>query len=374
MEINYYLSFCLAPGVGPKRFQNLIRIFGSAEKAWQGGSEEFKKAGVGKVNFAKFGAFRKTFDINEYLEKLRKARVEFIPLGDIYYPKHLSKIDSPPIGLFVKGNKKLLLSPSPKSSPVEGEGIALQTIAVVGARKITSYGKQVTESLVSELVSAGFVIVSGMALGVDGIAHKSALQAQGRTLAVLGCGVDCPYPRENEKLYEEILDSNGLITSEYPLGMPANTGTFPARNRIIAGVSSAVLITEAAEDSGSLITARHAIDQGKIVFAVPGPITSRMSDGTLKLLKQGAVLVRSADDILEALNIKNKIVNIKNTYKISNISKGEQKILEVLEVEGRTIDEISKLTNMKISKLSTILSEMEIKGLIRNSGGKFSVI
>src|SRR3990167_8803755 len=167
-----------------------------------------------------------------------------------------------------------------------------------------------------------------------------------------GFGVDCTYPRENQNLYEEILDSGGLIISEYPLGMLANKGTFPARNRIIAGISLAVLVTEAGKDSGSLITASNAASQGRTVFAVPGPITSRMSDGTSKLLKEGAVLVSSAEDILETLNIKKQIANSKNTYQILNMSKLEQKIFEVLENEEATIDEISKLIKIPVGKLS----------------------
>ena len=357
-ERNFSLGFSLAPRIGPKGFQKLIRSFGLVEKAWKGSSSGFKKAGIGEKAFAKFDEFRRGFDVREYLRKLKRARVEFIPFGGKYYPERLKKIDSPPIGLFTKGNQKLL--------------IGTQIIAVVGARKTTSYGREVTENLVGELCSSGFVIVSGMALGVDGVGHKSAIDNRGSTIAILGCGVDCPYPRENEKLYEEILDSNGLIVSEYPLGMPANQGTFPARNRIIAGISMAVLITEAAEDSGSLITAAHAAKQGKPVFAVPGPITSQMSKGSLNLLKQGAILVSSAEDILKELNIKNKILNIKDTYKKSNINKTEQKIIECLESEERTIDEISNLTKIPIAKLSIILSEMELKGIVKNLSGKFS--
>lgn len=359
MEINYYLAFSLAPGVGPKGFQKLIRLFGSAERAWKGSSSNFKKAGVGKVNFAKFNEFRKTFDTREYLNKLRKARVEFIEYGSKFYPARLAKIDSPPIGLFVRGNKKLLIEEN--------------LIAVVGARKITSYGRQVTENLVAELCSPGFIIVSGMALGVDATAHESAIQAQGRTLAVLGCGVDCPYPRENDSLYEEIIDSSGLIISEYPLGMPASQGTFPARNRIIAGISRAVLITEAAQDSGSLITAAHAVKQGKPVFAVPGPISSRMSDGTARLIKNGAILVTSARDILE--NFQFPITNFQSINQLNNLqlTKIEQKIFKVLENEERTIDEIARLTKIPISKLSIIISEMEIKGLVSSFSGKFAI-
>lgn len=358
-ENDYALCFSYAPGVGPKRFQNLIRALGSAKKAWKAGAVIFKKAGIGEVSFAKFDEFRRTFDVEKCKEKLTKAKVQFIAFGQKEYPKNLAEIDNPPIGLFVKGDRNLLSHSS--------------KIAVVGTRKTTSYGLQVTSTLVSELCSAGFTIVSGMALGIDGIAHKTAIENQGATIAVLGCGVDCPYPRENERLYEEILDSNGLIISEYPLGMQANRGTFPARNRIIAALSSAVLITEAAEDSGSLITAQHAAKQGKPVFAVPGPITSQMSKGTLKLLKQGAILVSSVEDILDELKVKShKSKSKSSSQKLKVLNKNEQSVLEALENEEMTVDEISKLTRIPISKLSTVLSGMELAGLIKNSAGKFS--
>ncbi len=371
-EKNSTLGFSLGNGVGPKRFQSLLKLFGSAKLAWNGGAPEFKKAGIGGVNFAKFGSFRKEFVLNEYLQKLKNAKVEFIPFGDRLYAESLRKLPDPPIGLFVKGNKKLLLKQN--------------SIGVVGARKITSYGRQVTENLVRELCSADFTIVSGMAMGVDGVAHKSAIENDGSTIAVLGCGVDCPYPKENERLYEEILDSNGLIISEYPLGMPASQGTFPARNRIIAALSQAILITEAAEDSGSLITAEWAIRLNKKVFAVPGPITSQMSRGAIKLLKQGAVLVSSAEDILDELSIKNlpaggqgKKVNIKNTrsinsgqaYKILNISKEEEKIIKAIESERLTIDEISKMTKISARKLLVVISGLEMKGIVSQASGKF---
>ncbi len=367
MEGNFALAFSNSSGVGPKSYQRLLKVFGSAENAWNSSSaEKFKEAGVGKVNFAKFEAFKTKFNIANYVEKLRKTKVEFIPYGDKYYPVGLTKIDSPPIGLYVKGDKELLLE--------------TQDIGVVGARKITSYGAQVTENLVSELCRAGFVIVSGMAAGVDAAAHKAAIESDGKTIAVLGCGVDCPYPKENERLYEEILDSNNLVISEYPLGMSANPGTFPARNRIVSALSLAVLITEAAEDSGSLITADHALTQGKTVFAVPGPITSQMSRGSLKLLKQGAVLVSSAEDILEKLKVKNqsaswrtKVKNATQNSKFLNLNKEEQKIIECLENEEMTIDEIARETKIPISKLSIFLSEMELKGMVASNSGKWGV-
>lgn len=357
MDKDYVLGFSLAPGIGPKGFQNLIRIFGSAQAAWNENESNLKNAGVGEKTFKKFEKFRKEFDFLEYSKKLKSAKVRFIPYSDKYYPKSLKKIENPPIGLFVKGNIDLLLSGN--------------CIAVVGARKITTYGRDVTINLVNSLCSNKIIIVSGMALGVDGVAHKTVIDSNGKTIAVLGCGVDCPYPKENEKLYEEILDSGGLIISEYPLGMPANPGTFPARNRIIAGISLAVLVTEAAEDSGSLITAEEAIKQNKKVFAVPGPITSHMSRGALKLLKQGATLVASAEDIFASLKLsatgrsggKTKIQDL-------GLSEIEKKILQIIENEEKTVDEISRLIKIPIAKLSITISQMELGGIVKSSNGK----
>lgn len=355
------LGFSNAPGIGPKSFLKLLKIYGNSKNAWEESSaEKFRTAGVRESTCKKFEEFKRTFEVDTYSIKMKNAKVAFISYESDYYPANLREIDSPPIGLFIKGNVELLTKPN--------------LIGVVGARKITSYGKEVTEKLTSELCSQNFTIVSGMALGVDGIAHKAAIDNKGLTIAVLGCGVDCPYPRENEKLYEEILDKDGLIISEYPLGMSAAKGTFPARNRIIAGISSAVLITEAAEDSGSLITAALALKQGKKVFAVPGQITSQMSRGSLKLIKQGAVMVSSAKDILDELNIKSQAPYSKqnNNSKFSKLSKSEKMILEVLLNEEMTIDEIAKVTEIKIGNLSMILSKMELAGLIKNFGGKIS--
>ncbi|HVZ67001.1 MAG TPA: DNA-processing protein DprA [Patescibacteria group bacterium] len=363
MEENYILGFSNAIGVGPKGFQNLLKVYGSAELAWKEPLEEkYKSAGIGKINYSKFVEFQKTFNISEYLEKLKKTKVEFIPYSAKFYPKKLADIDSPPIGLYIKGNKNLLIESN--------------LLGIVGARKTTTYGIEATISLTNEL-SDSFVIVSGLALGIDATAHKTTLENHGRTIAVLGCGVDCPYPRENENLYEEILDYGGLIISEYPLGMKASAGTFPARNRVIAGISEAVLVTEAAVDSGSLITADYAIKQGKTVFAVPGPINSKMSDGTAKLLKNGAVLVTSAQDIFDNLNLKNQAPNSKQRLnpKLQNLklSKEENKIVEVLN-EEKSIDQIVRETKIPMHKLSIILSEMELKGIIKNSGGKINLI
>lgn len=355
MKVNFTLGFSLAPGVGPKGFQKLLAILGTEKAAWEAIGEDFQKAGIGNAAFEKFEKFRKSFNHSVYYEKMAMSKIEFLGFNEDGYPESLKKISDPPIGLFVKGNLKLLDDKN--------------KIAVVGARKITSYGEQVTESLVRDLSNNLFVIVSGMALGIDAIAHKTAIDAGGQTIAVLGCGVDCPFPLENERLYSEIIDSGGLIVSEYPLGAPPNKGTFPARNRIIAGLSKAVLVTEAAEDSGSLITANLAIEQGKTVFAVPGPITSKTSAGTLELIKQGAIPTSSIEDIQKKLNIK----STGKAKKELVLTKDEELIYKILENEDQTVDEISKRTKLPISVLSVILSGMELNGILRNDSGTFSL-
>src|SRR3989344_4314776 len=191
----YYLAFSLAPGIGPKRFESLLLHFGSAQDAWKGNEKEFSQVGVGKATFAQFNAFRNSFDFKSHQDKLSNKNVQFISRIDSAYPLVLKAIDNPPIGLFVKGD----------IASIE----FAKTIGVVGTRKMTGYGSEVTEQLVSDLVSYGLVIVSGLALGIDAIAHKTAVDSGGKTIAVLGCGVDCCYPRENEHIYRHILESGG---------------------------------------------------------------------------------------------------------------------------------------------------------------------
>lgn len=355
----FYLGFALANDIGPSRFGKLLNYFGSAKAAWSGSESELRAAGLGPKTLEKFKSFRDEFNYQVYLEKLRKTKTDFIALCDSAYPEGLKKLPNPPTVLFVKGDKSCL----------ENE----KTIGVVGARKMTSYGESVTESLVSELVGYGFVIISGMALGVDATAHNSSLKNKGQTIAVLGCGVDCPFPKENERLYEEILDGGGLIVSEYPLGMEPMVGSFPARNRIIAALSLGVLVSEAGEDSGSLITAEWAKRLGKPIFAVPGPITSYQSKGAIKLLKEGGTLVQSAEDILKIINPKSKILNSKQILNFNKLklTREEREVLSLLQSESMDIDEISKKVKFKIMKLNIILSDLEMRGILKNDGGKF---
>lgn len=360
---SYTLAFSVS-NLGPKTFQKAISEFGSSEKAWQAGKREFAAIGIALKTYETFDAFRSSFNIAKYTWQLEKQSVRFVSFFDKLYPESLRKIENPPIGLFAKGNVKLL-------DPSHSFGM---TIGAVGTRKVTQYGRDVTEFLVEDLVKSGACIVSGLALGVDAIAHRTTIQNNGGAIAVLACGVDCCTPSENYSLYLDILKKNGLIVSEYPLSLPPNKGTFLARNRIVAALSDGLLITEAAEGSGSLITADYALKFGKKVFAVPGPITSKMSDGSLKLLKNGAKLVSNVEDIFEELSIENRVLRKKEKIKNLKLSKEEGKIVLLLENEEMTIDELSKNLKLPVSKIFIAISNLELKGIVKNSGGKISTV
>ncbi len=286
-DLPYFVAFSAFPGIGPVRFRLLYDYFGSAKAAWQAPSHEFQKTGLGEKLTASFDHFRKTFELEKYLQKLDDLHAHCLSLNDSRYPKLLREISDAPFLLYVKGR---------------GPKINLdKTIAVVGTRKTTAYGKEVTRRLVTDLVDKGFTIVSGMANGVDTVAHQATLDAGGKTIAVLGCGIDIVAPRSNARLYHAIADRGGAIVSEMPPGLRPDKGLFVARNRIISGLSLGTLVIEGADDSGALITARNAAEQGREVFAVPGPITSIYSRATARLLKNGAKLVESVDDIMEEL-------------------------------------------------------------------------
>jgi DNA processing protein len=360
-EREYWLGFSVANGIGPKRFNFLLNHFGSARKAWNANESEIEQA-LGSKIAQKFKFFKKNFNLKLYLKELKKRKVSFLTLKDREYPKLLAESGRPPFVIYVKGSLKVL-----NEEPA---------LAVVGTRRITTYGEEVTRILVSDLVQSGFIIVSGLALGVDAVASAAAIGSSGKTIAVLGCGVDCVTPRENERLYNSIIEHGGAIVSEFPLGHPPFKGTFPSRNRIIAGLSLGVLVTEGAEDSGSLITANEALKIKRAVFAIPGPITSSLSRGPYSLLKNGGKLVASATEIVEELKIPKtpSFAKASEGQAKFNGTKDEIKILQILENEPLNFDEIARRTDINPSKIGTILSMMEIKGLIKNSAGLFSLI
>lgn len=358
-ERDYFLGFSAFSGIGPGRFRLLIETFGFAEAAWTSARPRLAEVLKEKLT-SDFLKFRDTFDISSYKKRLEKAGVSTIILDDAHYPKRLLDLKDPPFLIYYKGDKNLLTSKKAK-------------IGIVGTRKITSYGETITTSFTEGLAESGLVTVSGLALGVDGLAHRVTVEAGGKTIAVLGCGVDCCYPSSNKRIYEEILGSGGLIMSEYPLSASPSKGSFPARNRIIAALSDGLLVTEGAEDSGSLITAQYALDLGRKVFAIPGPVTSGLSRGPLKLIRKGAILVTGSEEILEELRIKNYgLRKIKKTVK--GDSRDEQKIIDLLQNEPMHIDEIVKKTGFDVSKTGTLLSMMEIKGIISLTDNKYSLL
>ncbi|HLD25119.1 MAG TPA: DNA-processing protein DprA [Patescibacteria group bacterium] len=376
-DTRYFVGFSLFPGIGPVRFHLLYTYFGSAKAAWEAPLTELKKIRLGDTRSEEFDAFRRKTNLDEYLSQLEKLHISVLTIFDPKYPKLLKEIPDAPFLIYVRGKPAYVETSAGKREKVP---INLdRTVGVVGTRKISHYGVEVTQRIVTDLVSAGCTIVSGMAYGVDAIAHKTALDAGGQTIAVLGCGVDVIAPPTNTKLYWEIVESGrGAVLSEMPLGMRPDKGLFPARNRIISGLSRGVVVTEGAQDSGALITARNAAEQGREVFAVPGPITSQMSKAPAKLIKSGAKLVESATDILDELNLSphhhisprpREIVVGMGTKGVS-LTKHEQQIIDLLHNDRLHVDDIVRLSGLTAGEVASILTVLEIRGIMKDYGEK----
>lgn len=367
-ERDYLVVFSTVPGIGAARLKLLMDFFGSAENAWKATRGELEQVGLPKGVLGEFLVQRDNFNVDQYVSNLDKRGIKFITIFDEDYPDRLKNISAAPFVLFYKSQ----LSPQQINQLTKRK-----IIGIVGTRKITSYGKEVTAKLTRELVGSGFTIVSGMALGVDGVAHGTSVNCGGVTIAVLGAGVDIVYPQAHRDLYNRILEYGGVIASEVAPEKTVIRGIFPARNRIISGLSEAVLVTEGAIDSGSLITARAALEQGREVFAVPGPINSAMAEGTNYLLKQGAKLVTDVSDILETLGYQKGNSDVTITNGGGKLPTGdnpeEQKIINFLVKETLNFDELVNKTGILSAKLSSILSVMEIKGKIKNEGLKFGL-
>jgi DNA processing protein len=390
-EKKYWVLFNVFEGIGPLRFKLLLDYFDSAKNAFNASEAILREIGLGEKLVTRFLNFRKEkFDIDSYFLRLEKLKIQVLCYEEENYPKLLKEIaDKPPI-LYVKkataptdfdirrgnggispsvrsGKKDLLALQTPARIVRDDNLLNRKALAVVGTRKVTSYGRQVTEMITEGLVNSGLVIVSGLARGVDEIAHETTIRNGGLTIAVLGCGLDLVYPPEHRDLADKIVESGGALVSEYPLGTPAVPGNFPARNRIISGLSLGVVVTEAAEDSGSLITASDAGEQGREVFAVPGPITSPLSRGTSELLKKGAKVVSGVEDILEELGVTG-IRKMRDVGDMRDLGSEEKKIVELLENENLHIDEIARKLGIDSGKVGGILSILEIKGIIKNFG------
>lgn len=358
MDKKYLNAFNLIDSIGPARMKKIIDFFPDLETAWNAGRADFEKAGIDNSILDSLIEAKEKIDPDKEIEKIQANGIEILAIDDPEYPEILKEIYNPPAALYAKGK-------------IKKDNFA---IAIVGSRKVTSYGKQASQMIARDLAASGITVISGMAIGIDTIAHTECLKAGQQTIAVLGSGLDWQsiYPAANRKLAEEIA-SNGAVISEYPIGSPPLRHHFPARNRIISGLSLGVVIIEATETSGALITAKYALDQNKSIYAIPGPIFSESSAGTNNLIKSGAKLITSAQEILDDLNLSMAADFIK-TREIIPESEEEKIILEHLSREPIHIDKLAQLTKLNTASLNSILVIMEMKGKIRNLGAMMFVI
>ena len=348
-DIKYLIALDKAfVGIGKRRTAEIISSGLSFEDAWLKHSKLSSQKNLSFLE--KLNEESAKIDPDEEMARLERLKISFTTVFDEDYPAMLKEIFSPPTILYYGGALDVL-----------SENI----LAIVGSRKFTNYGKEATKKIVAELAEAGIVIASGMALGIDTIAHETALKSGGKTVAVLGCGLNTPYPATNANLFKKIIEEGGLAVSEYPPGVPPLRQNFPARNRIIAGVSLGSIIIEANQRSGALITARDALEQNRDVFAVPGPIFHQSSSGTNQLLKMGANLITSGQDILDFYGHKAKPKEA--TTRPGNET--EEIIFKVLEGEEKHIDDIIKESRKESQLIISTLTLMEIKGKVKNLGG-----
>ena len=357
-DVRYWIGFNRVYGIGPAKVRALIDHFGDLEPAWLAQPADLKAAGLDRRSIENLLAARQSIDLDREVERVHQAGAQIIRWDDADYPPLLRSLpDSPPV-LYVTG----------QLTPADREW----TVAIVGTRKASAYGRQVAETLAEALARNGITIVSGLARGIDAVAHESALKAGGRSLGVLACGIDQVYPFEHKRLVERLIE-HGAVLSETPVGSPPEGGNFPARNRIISGLSLGVIVVEAGETSGALITADRALEQGREVFAVPGNIFARTSLGTNRLLKEGATLVTSAEDVLEALNLK-MVVAQSEARAVIPEDATEARLLSMLSADPVHVDQIVRESGLPVAQVSSALAMMELKGLVRQVAGMQYVV
>jgi DNA processing protein len=355
-DLPYWLALNRVRGIGPARFRLLLERFGSARDAWEATPADWQAAGLDSRTVAALEKQRRDIEPAAEVERLLKLRVGALRTIDPAYPRLLREIPMPPPVLYVRGG----LAPQDEWA-----------LAIVGTRRASPYGRQMTEKLAGELARQNITVVSGLARGIDTVAHHAALAVGGRTLAVLGCGPDLVYPPENAKLAARIVESGAILT-EFPPGTQPEAGNFPARNRLISGLSLGVLVTEAPETSGALITTRFAAEQGRDVFAVPGNVTSRASVGANRLIQDGATMVLEVDDILSDLNLhlapqQMEMLELRETLP-ENAS--EARLLGLLDAsdDPQHIDDLCRASGMPVAEVSGTLVMLELKGLVRLAG------
>ncbi|HDP69934.1 MAG TPA: DNA-protecting protein DprA [Actinobacteria bacterium] len=352
MDKRFWLGLKLIP-VLDKKIKTITDSFESAERIWLADRNGLSKIdGIAINEVDEIITRRNNIDLERWWQRYKNIGINILTIFDDDYPPLLREITNPPTVLFFKGD--LILNYS-------------NAVAIVGSRLASIHGSIIAEELASELSKEGVTVVSGVARGIDGSAHKGAMRGQGGTIGVLGCSLDVIYPPENKKLYGEIC-KHGSLVSEYPITTKPLKWNFPARNRIISGLTKGVVIVEASEKSGALITADFALEQGREVCAVPGNPKNKLSKGPHKLLKSGAYLVEDAGDILDVLGLIGHSEKKKESS--VEISLDEQRVLNFIDWELKHVDEITRELNVSSSDAAILLTILEIKGLIKQDIGK----
>jgi DNA processing protein len=364
-----WLALALTQGLGPTRIKKLIEHYGTAERVFQASLTELEATGMRAVSAQSIATGKSLELAQQECVKAAGAGAKIISLSDPEYPPRLKEIYDPPIVLFVKGSVEVLAQPG---------------IAMVGTRHPTPYGSGMAERLSTDLAARGLVIISGLARGIDTASHRGAIAAKGKTVAVLGTGIDVMYPKENTRLTEQMVALGGSLITEFPVGTPPTPQNFPIRNRIISGMSAGVLVVEAAEYSGTRITSRCALEQNRDVYAVPGNVTNKSSWGPNTLIKQGAKLVATWEDVWEELptDIQAMLSSRQNEsiepetaslFPDEVSSPHEKKILKLIKADESThIDQLVELleNEMSSSEIFAALFELELNGKIRQLPGK----
>lgn len=348
----FWVAFSWVKGIGAVRFQALLDYFGDPEIAWKASPQALRQAGLGPKVVENLVHIRSSVCVEKEWERIQAQGITVLTWEDESYPRRLKEVDQSPPVLYLRGD----LRPEDEWA-----------VAIVGTRRITGYGKQVAEELACELARHGVTVVSGLARGVDAVAHRAALNAGGRSIAILGSGVDRIYPPENQRLAEQIIGRGALI-SDYPPGTPPEATNFPPRNRIISGISMAVVVIEAGHTSGALITAAFAADQGREVFAVPGNINAPQSKGTNRLIQDGARPLLMAKDVMEALELT-MVTEHRTARVVLPADAIEAQLYQAIGHEQVHIDELRARTDLPIEKVTATLALMELKGLVRQVGG-----
>jgi DNA processing protein len=348
-----YLTLTHTKGLGPRKIKMLVDSLGSAKAVLEASDLELSTIdGIGPAIVQAIQEAKQKPWARQEFTKAENLGVQIIHLEHPDYPELLRHIYDPPSVLYVRGNLPA----------------AHKSIGIVGTREATPYAMSFTHQLAKALVQANITVISGLAIGIDTAAHQGAVNNNGQTIAVLGSGVDVIYPRQNLKLSEQILNGHGAIISEYPLGTQPSPTHFPGRNRIINGLSQGVVVVEAGEKSGALITSDYALEEGRTVFAVPGRVGDAKAKGTLNLIKQGAVLLESAQDIFNEFSW----TNTPSQSVALELSENEKLILKSIQThDSALLDDIQTATQLTISELTSTLMMLELKGIVKHAGGRY---